>query len=258
MTGCDQIVRFLLCGLASLALSAPLRAAEGALVQRYDQLFRQAQAVFRQEPTNAAAAWQFARACFDSADLATNHAQRADLAQLGMAAAREALRLSPNLAAAHYYLALNLGQLAQTKSLGALKLVGDLEREFKRARELDARFDFAGADRGLGLLYRDAPGWPISVGSKSKARQHLEKARQLSPEYPDNQLNLLEAWLKWGESKKVLAALKPIDAALTEAKKKLVGQQWAYAWADWDRRWHDLQAKAAETPRPPAPPKFAK
>jgi len=34
---------------------------------------------------------------------------------------------SENFAAAHYYLAMNLGQLARTKSVGALKLVKQME-----------------------------------------------------------------------------------------------------------------------------------
>ncbi len=80
-------------------------------------------------------------------------------------------RANPNSAPAHYYLAMNLGQLARTEFLGALKLVREMEREFKTAAELDAQFDFAGPERSLGLLYRDAPGWPVSIGSKRKARE---------------------------------------------------------------------------------------
>ena len=65
---------------------------------------------------------------------------------------------------------MNLGQLARTELLGALKLVKEMEREFKTAADLDKQFDYAGPERCLGLLYRDAPGWPASIGSRRKAR----------------------------------------------------------------------------------------
>ena len=93
---------------------------------------------------------------------------------------------------------MNLGQLARTKGLGALKLVDQMEREFSRARELDEQLDYAGPDRNLGLLYRDAPAIG-SVGSRTRAREHLKRAVELAPQYPENRLNLIEAYLKWGE-----------------------------------------------------------
>src|SRR5204863_9133981 len=98
----------------------------------------------------------------------------------------------------HYYLGMNLAQLAQTKMLGALKIVTQMEREFSIVRDLDEEFDQAGADRNLGLLYRDAPAIG-SIGSRGKARQHLEHAVKLAPPSPENRLNLIETYLKWGE-----------------------------------------------------------
>lgn len=225
--------------LAATALM--LQGAEPDFAARYERLYREAQAAFEKEPGSGRAAWEFARACFDRAEFSTNAPQRAATAQQGIAAAREAVRLAPANAAAHYYLGMNLGQLAQTRSLGALKLVSEMERAFKTARDLDARFDFAGPDRCLGLLYRDAPGWPVSVGSRSKARQHLQRARELAPDYPENQLNLLETWLKWGDTNKVVADLKKVEEVLATARKRLVGEAWAWAWADWEKRWRKLQ-----------------
>ena len=77
---------------------------------------------------------------------------------------------------------MNVGQLADTKrNLSGLRMVKDMEREFLAAQSLDARFDFAGPDRNLGLLYEEAP-VIVSVGSRSKSRQHLEKAAELAGE----------------------------------------------------------------------------
>ncbi|MCX6930190.1 MAG: hypothetical protein NT154_44320 [Verrucomicrobia bacterium] len=60
-----------------------------------------------------------------------------ETADQGIAACRLAIMRETNSAPAHYYLGLNLGQLARTKGLGALKLVDQMEREFNRAHDLD-------------------------------------------------------------------------------------------------------------------------
>ncbi|MBI5383063.1 MAG: hypothetical protein HZA90_00095 [Verrucomicrobia bacterium] len=251
-----RLLSFLGAGLlivASLGMTvfvAP--AAETNFAKRYKLIFHEARTALEKNPTNAAFAWQFARACFDWAEFSTNDSQRAEIAQSGIAAARSATHLEPTNAAAHYYLAMNLGQLARTKSLGALRLVGQMEGEFRKARSLDEQFDYGGADRCLGLLYRDAPGWPVSVGNRRKAAQHLARASELSYDYPDNHLNLLEAWWNWGESKRVAAEIESVGRVLGEARKKLTGEMWAWAWADWDRRWKDIQTKVS-TMRPDLP-----
>ncbi len=80
-------------------------------------------------------------------------------------------------------------------------MVREMEREFKTADDLDEHFDYAGPERCLGLLYRDAPGWPISIGSRHKAREWLEQAVKLAPDYPENQLNLVESYWQWTDTK---------------------------------------------------------
>src|SRR2546421_630302 len=91
----------------------------------------------------------------------------------------------------------HFSEITEKKYLGALKLVDEMEREFKIVAELDPHFDFAGADRNLGMLYHETPGWPVSIGNRKKARQHLERSRELAPDFPENHLYLLEAYLKW-------------------------------------------------------------
>ena len=203
---------------------------------------------FETQTNNAQAAWQFGQACYDWADFASSNRQREELAKQGIAACRALIERDPGSAPGHYYLALNLGQLAQTKKLGALKLVGQMEGEFKTTLGLDPQLDFAGSDRGLGLLYFEAPGWPTSIGSKSKARQHLQKAVKLAPDYPENQLNVIEADLKWGEKNSALRELKVLDELWPRAQKKLVGEEWATCWADWEARRAAAKSKVPAVP----------
>src|SRR5437868_5743404 len=113
---------------------------------------------FQVNTNDAELAWKFGRACFDMSTLQKNSAAEARFAQEGIDACERALDLNPNSAPAHYYLGMDTGQLADTKhNLSAFRMIKDIEREFLAARALDKHFDFAGPDRNLGLLYRDAP-----------------------------------------------------------------------------------------------------
>ncbi|HVM47742.1 MAG TPA: tetratricopeptide repeat protein [Candidatus Acidoferrum sp.] len=190
---------------------------------------------YEAQPLDNQAAWQFARACFDLADVASNRTEQAAIAERGIAAAREVVRRAPDLVQGHYYLGMDLGELAETKTLGALKLVREMEREFKAAKALDERFDYAGPDRNLGLLYRDAPSVG-SIGSRSKARQHLQRALALAPAYPENHLNLIEAYVRWGEWEGARRQLNALDELWPSARASFEGPAWASSWADWQAR----------------------
>jgi tetratricopeptide (TPR) repeat protein len=214
--------------------------------QRAEKNFLEARKRFQTNTNDTEAAWKFGQACFDWADFAKTNDQRESIAGEGIAACRQLIARDPKSAPGHYYLAMNLGQLAQTKTLGALRIVDEMEREFKGARELDAKVDYAGPDRGLGLLYFEAPGWPASIGSKSKARQHLQRAAQLAPGYPENHICLLEAYLKWADKKSVARELKSTEELLPAARKEFTGEAWERSWVDWDKRWKRIREKAAE------------
>ena len=125
---------------------------------------------------------EFARACFDAAEYATNSSERAEIAQQGIKACLEVLAREPKSAPAHYYYGMNLGQLAQTKGIGALKVAEEMKREFNIARQLDETIDYAGPDRNLGMYDRDAPGFV--GGSRTKAIEHLKHASEVCTGVP--------------------------------------------------------------------------
>jgi hypothetical protein len=200
---------------------------------RYRSEFLHARTNWTAQPTNVVRAWHFARATFDLAEFATNDTQRAQLAVAGIDAARSAIRQDKECAPAHYYLAMNLGQMARTRLLGALKLVAEMEDHFEIAATLDPHFDFGGPDRNLGILYREAPGWPASIGSRSKARKHLKKAVELAPEYPGNQLEMLQAHVTWKETSAATRLIPELEKCLTDAKARFQGENWEWAWDDW-------------------------
>jgi len=216
-----------------------------AIIQRN---YEAARRHYESNPDDDQAAWQFGRACFDRAEFPRDDAERASLANEGMAACRKAIAHQTNLAAGHYYLAMNLAQLARTKWLGALPLVGQMENEWKTALALDEKMDYAGPDRYLGLLYRDAPGWPVSLGDTSKARRHLERAVELSPNFPENHLNLIESYLTWNENSAAARAAEKLRLLWPAARKEFAEEYWEESWKDWSRRLVKIQARL--NPRP--------
>jgi tetratricopeptide (TPR) repeat protein len=210
--------------------------------------FEETERRYKKSPQSIEAAWQFARACFDLADAADSNSKRAEFAEKGIDACRGALTRDPDSAAAHYYLGVNLGELAETRGLGAFKLIKEMEAEFMKTHDLDEHFDYAGPDRGLGLLYRDAPAVG-SVGSRSKARHHLERALKLAPQYPENRLNLIEAYLKWGDRHDATRELKELEEALPAARAQFAGEAWASSWSDWDQRLNQVKKKIEQPPK---------
>jgi hypothetical protein len=206
--------------------------------------YQHAQSRWQKDQTNVDAAWKFGRASFDWAEFATNDAQRAAVAELGIAACRRAVRLRSNSVEAHYYLGLNIGQLARTKLLGALKLIDEMESSWSAAIQLDPKFDYAGPHRSIGVLYRDAPGWPTSIGSDKRARFHLQKAKELHPDYPGNRLALYEGLVQWGDKKTIRDQAEDAESFFQKARQSFTGDAWAWDWADWERRWADIKRKA--------------
>ena len=198
--------------------------------------------------------WQFGQACFDWAEYATNDSQRAKIADEGIAACRAFIKSQPESAPGHYFLGMNLGQLARTKFLGALSIVDEMEVEFTTSRKLDEKFDYAGSDRNLGLLYRDAPSFG-SIGDKSKARAHLESALQIAPSYPENRLNAIESYLKWGDRVAARRVLDALEKSLPDAHEEFSGPAWTASWLDWRQRLSKLRSdlgappKAIQSPR---------
>ena len=205
---------------------------------RAAQAFASAQRELAARPAAADAACRLGRASYDWAEFATNAEQRAAVAQTGIAACRQLLTRDLKSAPGHYYLAMDYGELAEAEapSLAAYKLIRDNEHEFKAAADLDERLDFAGPPRCLGLLYRDAPGWPISIGSKHKAREFLDRAAALAPDYPENQLNLVESHVRWHEAAEAETAWQKLAALWPAARTNLTGAVWEQSWDDWTTR----------------------
>jgi tetratricopeptide (TPR) repeat protein len=243
---------------AALVFSAGIVFADEAqnkiFAARAEAEFHRAQIQFQSDTNSSTNAWQLARACYDFADFATNDDERASIANQGIAACRQSIARAPQSAPTHYYLAMDLGQLARTELLGALKIVREMEREFKTAAALDEHFDFAGPERNLGLLYRDAPK-TVSIGNNRNARTFLGQAVKLAPDYPENHLNLAESFLQWRENDDAKKELDSLDSLWPKAKTNFTGAQWEQSWSDWSARRAAARKKLEQISTPVKPPK---
>jgi len=233
-------------GLAGPATETPASAATLTnAVTRSEQELVAARQRFAAEPTNSIAAWQLGRACWVRGKLLPDPAAKEKIFAEGVKACRRSIALAPDSVPGHYYLAMNIGRIADLKrNLAAFSMVREVERSFQRVRALDEKFAQAGADRNLGLLYHHAPGWPLSVGDQKLGRKHLTRAVELAGNYPENRLNLAEAALDWKDLKLVQSELVALEKLWPVAKTNLFGPEWESDWLDWEQRLKDLRRKA--------------
>jgi hypothetical protein len=203
---------------------------------RLTQVYERSRALHGESPGNPILAWEFARACFDRSASLGSRSVRIDVAGEGVEACRTALTQSPAETGCHYYLGLNLGVLAQAQPLRALGRVREMESAWKACLILDPGFDHAGADRSLGMLYDECPPPPLGVGSRTKARFHLERAATTAPGYPENRLQWAEFLARHNEIDGARREFASLQGQLPEARRRLVGERWATTWKDWDSR----------------------
>ena len=227
---------------------SPLGAAESssvppAEVQRRTAAFEAARKAMAANPEDPALVADFARTAFDRCEVLAEGPVVEAVSTEAAEACRTSLKGRPAEARLHYYLGLNLGQLARTRSLGALRLVRQMEKAWLTARTLDESFDFAGADRSLGLLYAECPRPPIGVGSREKARGHLARAVELAPDHPENRLYFAEQLVRWGDREAARNQLASLEKLLPDARRRLTGPDWEPAWVAWDARLATLRER---------------
>lgn len=149
--------------------------------------------------------WRLARACFWMAENLSESSPRLDYASRGRDYAEQALKGARQPVEAYYYLALNLGKMAEATS--SLKWIKPMLVAAEQAARIDASYDQAGPLRLMGKVYTMAPAWPISVGSPEKAIEVLQKAVAISS-VPINQLFLGEAYYHDEQYKKARDEIK--------------------------------------------------
>ena len=125
-------------------------------------------------------AWKLARGRYWLA----GHAPAAEAKQIledGIAAAKTAAALRPERPEGHFWMAANMGALAESFGMRqGLKYRGAIKDALLTVLKLDPAFQQGSADRALGRWYYKVPG--LFGGSNKKSEEHLRKSLTYAPQ----------------------------------------------------------------------------
>jgi tetratricopeptide (TPR) repeat protein len=224
-----------------LAVAGCLGGAAAAQSPNPDQLYRQREnmTLARQAAdiwaARAAAGqdfealWKLARACYWIGTHDQEPARRPAL-ERGVAAAEQAATLKPDAPEGHFWMAANMGALAESFGLRqGIKYRGRIRDELQRVLSMDPAWLQGSADRAIGWWYHMVPG--LFGGSEKKAEEHLRRALTFNPKSTATLYFLAEVLLE--------------DGRKTEAKTTFQQVLDAPDDPDWIPEDRDFKQKAA-------------
>ena len=153
-------------------------------------------------------AWKLARARYWLGGHADEKERKAFL-ESGIAAGRRAVAIQPNRPEGHFWVAANMGALAESFGLRqGLKYRGDIKNELMTVLKLDAAFQQGSADRALGRWYLKVPG--LFGGNKKKSEEHLRKSLTYNANSIASRFFLSETLLEMDRKADAIAELQRI------------------------------------------------
>jgi tetratricopeptide (TPR) repeat protein len=184
----------------------------------------------RADPTDFDSAWKLAKARYWLGGHAPDD-RRKGILEAGIEAARAAIALRPGRPEGHFWLAANMGALAESHGLVAgLRYRGAIKDALETVLKLDPAFQHGSADRALGRWYYKVP--RFFGGSKRKSEEHLRKALAYNPDSTITHFFLAETLIERDRE----------DEARVELQKVLE----APVHPDWAPEDREFKAKAAE------------
>jgi hypothetical protein len=178
-------------------------------------------------PQDFESAWKLARARYWLGGHAPAPERKAVL-EAGIAAARRAVAGQPARPEGHFWLAANMGALAESFGLRqGLKYRNDIKAELLTVLRLDAAFEQGAADRALGRWYFKVPG--MFGGSKERSEEHLRRSPTYGPNSTASRFFLAETLLERARRDEARAELQrvvdaPIDPAWAPEDRELKGK----------------------------------
>lgn len=159
------------------------------------------------------AAWKLARADYWLGGHAPENERRAFL-EAGIEAGRKAAALKPDRPEGHFWIAANMGALAESYGIRAgLRYRKPIREELETVLKIDPAFMQGSADRALGRWYYKVPG--LFGGSHKKAETHLRASLKYNDQSTISRFFLAELLLDDGRREEGRSELqKVIDAPL--------------------------------------------
>jgi tetratricopeptide (TPR) repeat protein len=170
-------------------------------------------AIVAADPRNFDAAWKLARADYWLGGHAPE-AERRRFFEQGIDAGRKAVALQPNRPEGHFWIAANMGALAESFGLRpGLKYRKPIKEELETVLRVDPRFQQGSADRALGRWYFKVPS--LFGGSHKDAEAHLRASLSYNPNSTASHFFLVEVLLDDGRKDEARAELqKVLDAPI--------------------------------------------
>jgi tetratricopeptide (TPR) repeat protein len=164
-------------------------------------------------PKDFESAWKAARARYWLGGHAPEKTRKTIL-ENGIAAGRAAVALAPNKPEGHFWIAANMGALAESFGLRqGIKYRGEIKDELETVLKLDAAFLQGSPDRALGRWYYKVPG--LFGGSDKKSEEYLRKALTYNPQSTVTLYFLAETLIDLKKKDEARATLqKVLDAPL--------------------------------------------
>jgi hypothetical protein len=169
------------------------------------------QARLAQHATDFESAWKLARARYWLGGHAPEAERRAFLEE-GIAAARTAAAIQPDKPEGHFWIAANMGALAESFGLRqGIKYRGDIKNELLTVLRLDPTFQQGSADRALGRWYYKVPG--LFGGSNTKSEEHLRRSLTYNPSSTASLFFLAETLIDMKRKEEAKGVLERLLAA---------------------------------------------
>jgi tetratricopeptide (TPR) repeat protein len=177
--------------VAALSLAAPGAAQQSG--KDPDRLYadrehlpsaREAAAIWEarlaKDKTDFEAAWKLARACYWLGGHVSPDDSRKQY-ERGIEAAERAVELQPKRPEGHFWMAADMGAMAESFGLRAgIRYRGPIRRALETVLQIDPAFQQGSADRALGRWYFRVP--RLFGGSRDKAIEHLKRSLTYAPQ----------------------------------------------------------------------------
>jgi tetratricopeptide (TPR) repeat protein len=138
-------------------------------------------------------AWKLARACYWLGGHVPADEQRQQY-ERGIKAATRAVELEPEKPEGHFWMAADMGAMAEGFGLRAgIRYRGPIKNALETVLRIDRTFQEGSADRALGRWYFRVP--RLFGGSKDKAIEHLKQSLMYAPQSTATHFFLAETYL---------------------------------------------------------------
>jgi tetratricopeptide (TPR) repeat protein len=187
-------------------------------------------------PKDFESAWKLSRAYYWLGGH-TRAAEQRKIYEDGIDAGRKAIAVEPGKPDGHFWMAANMGALAESFGLRAgLKYRGPIKSELETVLRLDAAFNDGSADRALGRWYFKVP--HLFGGSHKDAEAHLKASLKYNERSTVTHYFLAELYKDDGRTAAARSECeKVLEAPITED------------WGPEDREWKDKARQLLATLR---------